>query len=43
MWSIVWLLFTSDSPEKSKRVSVIEKEYILNALDDGEETEMVKQ
>ena len=43
LWTIAWILLVSDSPAKHSRISQEEKDYIIAALNDGNEDAVEKK
>lgn len=42
IWCVLWFIIVADSPQKHKRISTVEKEYITNALNNNFEETKVK-
>lgn len=40
IWCIFWALIVADSPQKHRQISKAEREYIIEALNSGEQTEV---
>lgn len=40
LWVVVWLLVTSDTPAKHKRIKEIEKNYIMKSIGESPESKV---
>ena len=43
LWVITWFVFTADTPSQSKRISLLERDYILESIGERPDTKVLEQ